>query len=441
MFPSIDPNQAKEELTCYGTPGTVLYINLETEGDYTSIRGLHVMDGKLYAVCGNTVYRISVSGTTVSKATVGTIDTSSGDVFMASNMRPNDADGSQLLIVDGSEFAYYIYPNNTITKVTDASFPTYPNCVTYQDGYHIVSKKDTDEIYWSQNLNDVTAWDATDTSTVDAQPGKIQRIISGNRELWIFKEFNTQVFYNSGDANELFKQIQGAVLEVGTIAPSSVARCIGSFYWLTDSLRIAKNNGYQVQIISTPTLDYQLSKYITTSDAIGFYTIVEGHDWYVITFPTDNVTWVYDISTGFWFEWESYDANDVSDPWGRHRANCAITFDNKQIIGDYENGNLYYLDMDTYVDGNDEEIRRYRTSQFIVNDRKNIVFHTLEVEFESGVGLAGYEFDLTVCIPPEVLTNPSNASVDEGESATFTMTGAASGTPTYQWYFGWDDGL
>jgi hypothetical protein len=334
-----------------------------------------------------------------------------------------------------------VYPNDTITKITDSSFPTFVNCATFQDGYHIISKKDTDEIYWSQNLNDVTAWDATDTNTADAQPGKIQRIISGNRELWVFKEFNTQVFYNSGDADELFSQIQGAVLEVGTIAPSSVARCIGSFYWLTDSLRIVKNNGYQVQIISTPTLDYQLSKYTIPSDARGFYVTVEGHDWYVITFPTDNVTWVYDISTGFWFEWESYDANDLADPWGRHRANCAITFDGKQIIGDYENGNLYYLDMDTYVDGDDEEIRRYRTSQFIVNERKNMVFNNLEVEFESGVGLAGTDFDVTVCIPPEINTSPVSQSVNEYGSVTFTVAGSGSDTITYQWYHGWDDGL
>jgi hypothetical protein len=201
------------------------------------------------------------------------------------------------------------------------------------------------------------------------------------------------------------------------------------------------NNGYQAQFISSPTLDYQLSTYATTSDARGFYAVIEGHDWYVLTFPTQNITWVYDISTGFWFEWESYDLNDVLNPWGRHRANCAITFAGKQVIGDYENGNLYYLNMDTYIDGNDEEIRRYRTSQFLVNDRKNMVFNTLEVEFESGVGLAGTQFDTNICIPPEILTQPSNDSVNEGEDATFSTVGSGSGTITYQWYHGWDDGL
>ena len=70
----------------------------------------------------------------------------------------------------------------------------------------------------------------------------------------------------------------------------------------------------------------------------------------------------------------------------RHRANCHALFAGKNLVGDYDNGNIYELSMDTYTDDG-EAIRRIRTGQTIHENRKNIFWNEFEVEFEAGTGL------------------------------------------------------
>jgi hypothetical protein len=551
LFPAIDPNQAKAEVSLYGTPGFGLFSSLITEGTYTAVRAMHIATGPsgvsyLYVICGNKVYYVTSAG--VRTAITGNIDTSVGPVYMSSNMRDNDPLGSEIMIVDGSEFSYYIY-NNTLIKMTyvegayatgtitvsgtpivDETFvvgtqtfkfvasrvntgevtisanntdqatniafaintdvsttvtaektlavvglvakeygidgnsvilteaatgiavsgsgtlsggvddlfnlPSYINSVAYQDGYFIVSKLNTGEIYISKHPNDITIWDPTDMTIADSNPDYALRVMSSNRELWIFGNNTIEPYYNSGNADFPFERIQGSVIEMGTIAPASITRIQGNFFWLSDTKRVAQNKGYQVQFISSPTLDYQISTYSKVDDAIGCSCVLEGHDWYILGFPTENKTWVYDLTTNFWFEWESYNSN-ITEPFGRHRTNCSISFADKQIVGDYESGDLFYLDMNLYTDY-EELIRRYRTSQYISQENKNLIFHSLNLEFEAGVGLAGVDFDKTICIPPEVYVQPQDTSASEGGSAEFDTTGAGTDTLTYQWYTGKD---
>jgi hypothetical protein len=182
---------------------------------------------------------------------------------------------------------------------------------------------------------------------------------------------------------------------------------------------VARNSGYQYQFISTPTIDYQLSTYGTVEDAKGYTCTVEGHVWYVLIFPTQAVTWVYDTSTNYWFEWESYYNKLWDTPWSRHRMNCCIRFAGKEIVGDYENGKLYELDMGTFTD-NGETIRRIRTAQFLSKDRVNVIYHSFEIEFEAGVGLStsdSHSADFTVS--GTLLTAP-NHGLEYGTKVTIS---------------------
>ena len=177
---------------------------------------------------------------------------------------------------------------------------------TYQDGYTLISRKDTNEFYVPEYLNDVRTWNSTRMTYADSNPEPILRIMSSNREVWVFKHSAIEPYYNSANTDFPFERIQGGVMEVGTAAAASIARISGVFYWLSDTLRVVRNQGYQAQVISTPTLEYQISTYDTVDDAIGYTCLIEGHEWYVLAFPTEKKTWVYDTTTGFWFEWESY---------------------------------------------------------------------------------------------------------------------------------------
>jgi hypothetical protein len=54
-------------------------------------------------------------------------------------------------------------------------------------------------------------------------------------------------------------------------------------------------------------------------------------------------------------------------------------------VGHYSTGKLLYLDADTYTNDG-EMMRKIRAAQTVHKDRKRIFHHSLELEFEAGVG-------------------------------------------------------
>lgn len=373
FFVVIDKEEAKDEIALYGTPGLVEYATLEDISGDSCVRAVHQLRSTIIAVCGDRVYLVPWLGATPTP--IGTIGTTTGNIFI-------DDNGAQVMIVDGAG-GYYV-SGGTLYTITDLDFPV-PDSVTFLDGYFIITEKDTGKIYIS-GLYDASVWDALDFASAEANPDYALRVLAVNRELFVFGEKTTEPFYNSGDADFPFDRVNGGVMPVGTAAPASAISILGQSYWLSNTLQVVRNSGYQPQVISTPTIDYQISKYSVTSDARAYTCSVDGHQWYVLIFPTEKHTWVFDITTNYWFELESYNTGDDSTPFSRHRSNCCVRVGNKEVVGDYENGKLYYLDMDTYTD-NLNTIRRIRASQYISKDRGNVIWNSFELDIEAGVGL------------------------------------------------------
>lgn len=385
FFPVLDSQEAKSVLALYGTPGLKEFCAIESEGADTVIRGVHEFDSILIVVIGPRVYTVNSSG---AATYLGTITTSAGNVFMADN-------GTQCIIIDGTNKGY-LTTGAALTAISDTDFPQ-ASTVTFQDGYFIITEKDTGKI-WISGLYDGNSWDALDFATAEANPDDAMRVISNAHDLWIFGKKTAEVYYNSGNADFPFERISGAIIENGMGAEASAVKINGQIYWLTDDGRVRRTVGYQGEVVSTPHIEYQLSTYSIISDAIGFKYSIGGHETYVLVFPTAKKTWAFDTTTNYWREWESYYNKDAAVPWSRHRANCGCAFGRKQIIGDYENGKLYEMDMDTYTDDGNA-IRRIRVGQHISKERALVIWHSLEIEFESGIGLAtGQGSDPKACL-------------------------------------------
>ncbi len=370
-YPVVDNNEAKNIIALYGTPGLSAFSTLEAESSTSYVRGVHEFGSVLYVVVGANVYSVNSAGT---GTLLGTITTNSTDsVYMADN-------GTQVIIVDGTANGHYI-SGGVLYDIADADFPA-AGSVTFQDGYFIVTVVSTGRIYIS-GLYDVTTWDALDYATAEGNPDYATRVISNTHDLWIFGTKTVEVFYNSGATDFPFVRIGGAFLEIGLGAVASAIKLNGIIYWLTDKGLIVRNSGYQYQVISTDHIVKAISGYTSITDAIGWTYNLNGHDFYVLTFPTDKVTWSFDTTTGFWHEMQSYYNKDVAIPWSKHRGRCACMFGRKTIVGDYENGKLYELDPDVYLD-NSQNIRRIRQTQIISKDNLRLVFSNLVLDFETG---------------------------------------------------------
>lgn len=367
---------AKAPMVLMGCEGTVDFCDLSSS---VQIRNMRKVNDYLYAVGGNTLYKIDTDGTET--AISGTLSTSEGHVYM-------EHDGTNLMIVDpGVEgYTYDTVAGGNLTAIADADFPT-PGTLTWQDGYFIVSEDGTKNFYISAAY-DPTSWDALDYDVVQAKPDKLKRSFSDHLNLWQFGEEYTEVWYQSGASDFPFDRYGNLLLSYGTEAPGSVAAGDNAIFWLTDQRQAVRADGFQPVIVSNRALESEWSTYTDVSDAKGFcYTSTEGQAMYVLIFPTGNATWVYDVETKLWHQRKSWPLY-VDGYQYRHRCNCYAYFAGKNLIGDYANGKIYEWDINTYEDSGSEIIRRTRVTQMTHAQRYNMIFYRFELEMESGVGLA-----------------------------------------------------
>jgi len=354
-----------------GTPGLTLFRVIDSGGG--EIRGMWDMDGYLYIVCKSSVYRY-IDGTLTT--CTGSLLTSSGRVSMVDN-------GTQLMIIDGT-YGYYV-TGTTVTQITDADFPT-PSSLAFQDGYGVVTQDGTGRIYISA-LNDFSTWDALDYSTADGEPDDALAVISDHRELWVFGEESIEPYYNSGNADFPFERISGGYQTKGIAAAKSLTAGDNTLFWLSNHRQVLRSTGLgsAPEIVSTRQLDKKFAAYNTVSDAFGFCLDTVGGTWYVLAFPTENVTWAYNTATKRWHQWASYPI--TGDTNIRHRANCYCYHAGNHLIGDYDNGRIYEVDPSSYTDyGN--AIKSQVILPTVTRDGRQIYHNRLEVEFKAGVGLA-----------------------------------------------------
>ena len=223
------PVMGNEGPALRGSPGLKEWVDT---AKYAEVRGSKKMGVALYVVVGNAVYRISELG---SKTTcTGTLDTTSG-ALPESCMAEN---GSQLMIVDG-KFGYII-SSTAVTKITDEDFPVNPESVTYQDGYFVVTYRDSGRCYVS-TLNDGSSWDGTLYFNPQGRPDNTLCAFSYRRKLSVLSADTSQLYYNSGDADEPFKVVPGTAQEVGVASGKSVVLLDNALLYLTNKNQVVKH--------------------------------------------------------------------------------------------------------------------------------------------------------------------------------------------------------
>jgi hypothetical protein len=333
-----------------------------------------------YVVSGQEFYKLT--GTTATPTLLGTIS-GTGPVSIADN-------GIQIFLACNPDGYIYNEVTNVFAKITD---PDFPGAVTvcYLDGYFVYNQPDSQKI-WISQLLDGTSVDPLDFASAEGSPDGVVALISDHRELWVFGTDSIEVWYDSGATDFPFTRIQGAFNEIGCVAPFSVAKLDNGLFWLGTDARgqgiVYRANGYTGVRVSTHAIEWQIQQYGNISDAVAYTYQQDGHAFYVLSFPTGDATWVYDVSTQAWHERAGFTNGEFT----RHRSNNQCNFGGTIIVGDYQNGNIYELDLDTYSDNNDVQkwLRSWRALMPGQNNLKRTTQHSLQLNAETGVGLNLY---------------------------------------------------
>lgn len=227
-----------------------------------------------------------------------------------------------------------------------------------------------------------TAFDPLDIAAKAGNADPIVGIMAIHRELWLVGELTTEVWIGTGAADFYFQQVQGAFIDHGCAAPYSCSNQDILGFWLMRDKQgkciVVQGSNYQVREISTHAIVNEFQTYSVVSDAIGFCFQISDHAFYVLTFPTANKTWMYDLTTDTWCEWNWTDNNGM---FNRARANCCMFVYDKNIIGDWQNGKLYELRSDVYTDDG-QPIVRLRTFPHLLDnlDRTEYLYFKADIE-------------------------------------------------------------
>lgn len=371
-FLEYDQGNPRAPVALYGTPGMVLRATLGT----SPVRGGIVCGSYLYWVSGNTVYRMDTAYATT---TLGTIGTASGRVGIAQN-------GTQVIIVDG--VAGWLATSTTLTQIADVDFPNGVTKATCQDGFFLVTGDGTGAYYWNETPNSGSAWNGLDVASAEGSPDANIGILSDHRELWILGTNSGEIHVNTGDADALFQRSGNTFIEQGAASGDTLQAMNNTVYWLghgKDGQGIVfRAEGYNPVRISTHAVEEAIRGYSTISDAFAFCFQMAGHSFYALSFPTADATWLYDAATQQWSEWLWRDPAD--NELHRHRANDCVFFNGEHLVGDWESGKVYALDLDTYTDAGDP-IKRIRATETMHAGGKRMFFGELTIDMETGVGL------------------------------------------------------
>lgn len=302
-----------------------------------------------------------------------------------------------------SQNALVSYSTGTLTLaiqpfgvLIDPGFPVNPTHVAFIEGWLIVNSGGSRSFQVSGPIAYSMTFPPSFYALKDSSSDNLVSLIENNRELWLIGERTSEVWYNGGGATFPFSRVPGVGPQIGCAAPHSVSRAGSSLMWLAKNEQgeniVIRTNQYSWDRISVHAVEHALSSYPQVSDALAYAYEEEGHLFYVLTLPTADSTWVYDLTVSAnvgkpcWHQRLSYDPG--AGRFHRHWGNCFANFQNLRVIGDYQNGLLYQMSRLFFTD-NGTPLKAQRRSKHVWSkaDRERVSQSSLQVEFTPGVGV------------------------------------------------------
>jgi hypothetical protein len=294
---------------------------------------------RMFEVSNNEFYDIDES-LTVRKR--GILETSSGDVTMAENL------ANEIVICDQKDLYIFNYSTNVFVKVSLDFTPAY---VEFQNGYFIAP--DADRAEWRLSaLNNGLSWPAAAQNVGEFQTkaDKVRATIpvpGKSNQLFVMGNIVTESWTDVGFILFPYQKSSAFNIDYGCLNQDTIAKGDNFVIWLgvnekSGPVILISEGGAAIQI-SSDGINLEFQQLTKPSDSYGALVKQDGHIFYILTFPTDNKTYVYDITTKqFYFLTDENQDHFI--------AKKIVFFNEKYYFISFIDGNLYELssDINTY---------------------------------------------------------------------------------------------
>lgn len=328
--------------------------------------------GDLYAVNDAQLLRIN-SDFTCSQ--VALLSSSVGPVSMTDN-------GVDLVVVDGTGHGLFVALDTGIaTPISDQAFYG-ADRVDFIGTAFVFNRPGTRQWYLGNSI--ARTFDPLYIANMGGRQEFVRSLAVVSSNLWLFGTDHTEIWTFSGAPDFPLQELPGSGVEYGCIAPHSLGRTDQAVFWLSRSKDglgiILEGSSYRAKRVSHHGVEVAIASYGDVSDAIGTTRYQGGHTFYVLTFPSADRTWAYDLATEQWHEWLSCDADGAEH---RHRAAFMAGAFGQVIAGDCQDGRLYAVDPAVFTEGA-VPIRRQRSFPHAMRAGNRVSHKMFEADIQCG---------------------------------------------------------
>ena len=357
-------------------------------------RGQHKMAKIEYRVAGNTLYEVGKSGTHTSRGTIA-----GSDRCIFAN------DGENMFIVHDSTVDQYSAATNLITPVTDVDIVG-AIAVDFINNQFIYTKPN---LFIVSDVGDGSKASGLNAAQAEFQPDDLVRAYVFDGLVYMLGDETVEPWYNSGEGLPPFERIDTQIISIGIAAIHSVNHNDNFMYWLGDDRQVYQAAGGSEVRVSSIGIAHLIESFDTVDDAIGMTLTLEGQNFYILDFPTENKTIAINEGLGEdgWYE---LSADNSRGRWNVSSINRVY---GKHLAADRLTGALYELDLDTFTNSGGTEIQRTRVLSSIHGGLMNapgkeLQMSRFELIMQKGVGLISGQGE-----NPRIMIEVSE---DQGES-------------------------
>jgi hypothetical protein len=221
----------------------------------------------------------------------------------------------------------------------------------------------------------------SDYAVKEAQTDNIANVRADHEELWIYgTSLSTEVWRNIGNPDFPFQRDPGAIIHQGCVAQWSPCSIQNGVVWLGGDTRGQAvawfASGFQPVRISNHAVEREWSQYPTCADAVAYNYTERGHSFWVVSFPSANTTWCWDAITNMWHKRAWWNGTTYQRQRGMFHA---YEF-SKHLVGDYQNGKIYWMDKTLFQDDG-VDIHFARTTPYLATELDRFSIDELRLDY------------------------------------------------------------
>ena len=359
------------ELVTFNRAGMSEFIDFNNT---ESVDGVYWWDetSMLIAVTNRNVYNVKQDGTTTLLGTGliagNKVKFTSYFLFSQNKNYLFMANGGKIFYTDGTIFS----------EMQSPDAPQYVTDLSVIDTILIANDFVNHTMRYSDPLDPFT-WPQLNAIQPDTLGDTMQTLKIGNRYIYLFGRHTTDIFYSTGDQILPFSRVEGMSSDFGIQAIHSLAKIEAPTYigYPTSAMIFIDQRRYVVSLTTNVThwiskgIDSIIQSFGRVDDAIGNAIKINAKLFYILTFPSENRTFVYDFELQCWYEWAVWDDKlavfnsmpiksiTYAKDWGIY------------VFGSSNNSKLYYFDK-KYFDDDGNPIRIVKITGHVDHGNLNI---------------------------------------------------------------------